>query len=164
MRYGAKITKQICDILESDSYTVKEVCAAVGITETTFYEWQATKSEFSEAIEKAREARRAAFKVEAEKSLLKKIQGYEVEEVKTIYTNGKDDKPRIKERTVTKKHYAPDTTAIIFALTNTDGENWRNKHQTEVTGKNGGSIKIETESDLTKLSEDELRRIAGLGQ
>lgn len=67
------------------------------------------------------------FVAEAQKSLLKKIQGYEVEESKITYVdsgkpvvdeNGKEkQKPKIKEKTIVKKHIQPDTAAIIFTLT-----------------------------------------------
>lgn len=163
MKYNTKLTAKICELFESDSYTIKEVCSLVGINEDTFYGWQSEKSEFSEAIKKAREARLLNFAAEAEKSLMKKIKGYEIEEVKTIFTSNKEGTPKIKEKTITKKQIAPDTVAVIFALCNRDGERWKNKQQTELSGRDGGPIRIESGEDLKKLSEDELRRIADLG-
>ena len=54
-KYSPEIVKKICSLLEKDSYTIKEVCANVGIDEDTYYDWQKNKSDFSEAIKKARE-------------------------------------------------------------------------------------------------------------
>lgn len=137
-KYSKKIVKKICSLIKADSYTIAEVCAQVGINQDTYYEWKKGKAEFSEAIEAAFDERRAFFAVEAKKSLLKKIQGYTVEESKTVWVDsGKKDetgksKPRIKEQVKTTKHIQPDTAAIIFALTNTDSENWKNRQSNEV--------------------------------
>lgn len=86
------------------------------------------------------------MKVEAKKSLMKKIQGYEVTETKVVTVPGREKdaqgkpKPIIKEQTTTKKHIQADTAAIIFTLTNTDPEHWRNRQTTEVTGKDGKDL------------------------
>ena len=54
------------------------------------------------------------------------------------------------------RHIAPDTAAIIFALTNGDPDNWRNRQTNEIVGKDG--------KDLFKdIPDDELdKRIAEL--
>ena len=83
------------------------------------------------------------FVLEAKKSLMKKIQGYDVIETKIVKIPGgeKDEdgnpKPVIKEQVTIKKHIQPDTAAIIFTLTNGDPEHWRNRQTTEVTGSDG---------------------------
>jgi hypothetical protein len=77
---------------------------------------------------------------------MKKIRGYTEQEKKTVTVDtGKrdeNDKPivRVKEHTVTDKHYQPDTAAIIFALTNRDPENWKNRYNSELTGKDGKDL------------------------
>lgn len=103
-------------------------------------------SEFAQAVEDASSELLDKMKVEAKKSLLKKIQGYDVTETKvvTIPSKVKDEKgnpkPIIKEQTTTKKHIPADTAAIIFTLTNRDPEHWRNRQTTEVTGKDGKDL------------------------
>lgn len=53
------------------------------------------------------------------------------------------------------KHYPPDTTAAIFWLKNRRPEEWRDKIQQEVTGKDGGPV------EMKELSDNDLaRRIA----
>ena len=159
-KYSKKLVNKICNLIKSDSYTIPEICRLSGISESVFHLWKKTKVEFLEAVGQAQDERKEIFAVEAKKSLLKKIQGYTFIEKKTItIPYGENDetgkpKPKIKEQTVTEKHIAPDTTAIIFTLTNTDSENWKNKINNEVTGKDGKDL-IQS-VDLSKLSDSEL--------
>ena len=47
--------------------------------------------------------------------------------------NGKEkQKPKIKEKTIVKKHIQPDTAAIIFTLTNGNPERWKNRQDTNL--------------------------------
>lgn len=166
-KYSKKMADRITKLLESDSYTVTEVCKMVNIAESTFYKWQAEISEFSEGVKKAHEKRMKFFKVEAQKSLLKKIQGYTVQEKHTIMIDSKevgpDGKrmPRIKEQKIVDKHFQPDTAAIIFTLVNVDPENWKNRQSAEITGKDGKDLvpaRVLTKSeakDLLSKIEDE---------
>lgn len=130
-KYTPELVTRICGLLEKDTYTVSELCESVGISESTFYDWKGKFSEFSDAIKKAEERRLGFFVVEAKRSLLKKIQGYEVKETQIVSIPGVDEKgnPKqiIKEQKTIKKHIQPDTTAIIFALTNLDPEHWKNR-------------------------------------
>ena len=103
----------------------------------------------------------------AKKSLVKKLEGYTEKEEKIVYVDsGKPDaegktKPKIKEKTITDKHYQPDTTAIIFTLCNAEPENWKNRQNTEVTGKDGKDLipariltKQEAQEYLKKLEDE----------
>lgn len=145
-KYNKKIVEHILTMIRSDTYTITEVCNNVGITRQTFYQWQYDNPEFAQAVEDASNELLDKMKVEAKKSLMKKIQGYEVTETKVVTVPGREKdaqgkpKPIIKEQTTTKKHIQADTAAIIFTLTNTDPEHWRNRHSTEVTGKDGKDL------------------------
>lgn len=141
-KYNEKTVGRILSLIRHDTYIVPEICRQAGIAKTTFYRWQEEHPEFAEAIEEAREERLQQFVKEAERSLLKRIQGYDVTETRvvTVPTRGNPSKPTIKEQTSTKKHVQPDTTAIIFALTNGDPTRWRNKHSAELTGKDGKAL------------------------
>jgi hypothetical protein len=142
-KYRKKIVEEICSLIKSDSDTISEICSQVGISEDTFYEWQKSKTEFSDAVKKAKGEFDELIASEAKKSLVKLIRGYTLQEEKTVTvdTGKKDDdgKPivRVKEHSVTDKHYQPVTAAVIFALTNRDPENWKNKINSEVTGRDG---------------------------
>ena len=134
----------------------------VKIHQCTYFEWLKEKPEFSECIKKAEAERMAFFVAEAKKSLLRKIQGYTVQEkhITTVGSgkydiNGKEI-PRIKEQKIVDKHYQPDTAAIIFTLTNGEPENWKNRQNNEVTGKDGKDL-------FGQLTDEELdARIAEL--
>ena len=148
-KYNKKIAEKICSLIATDTYTVAEVCRMVKIHPDTYYTWIKEFSEFSDAIKKAEAERMAFFVAEAKKSLLRKIQGYKYD------VNGKEI-PRIKEQKIVDKHYQPDTAAIIFTLTNGEPENWKNRQNNEVTGKDGKDL-------FGQLSDEELdARIAEL--
>lgn len=154
-KYNKKIAEKICSLIATDTYTVAEVCRMVKINPDTYYTWVKEYFEFSESIKKAEAERTAFFVAEAKKSLLKKIQGYTVQEKHvTTVGSGKFDVngreiPRIKEQKVVDKHYQPDTAAIIFTLTNGEPENWKNRQNNEVTGKDGKDL-------FAQLTDEEL--------
>ncbi len=154
-KYSKKVAERILAMIRADTYTITEVCNNVGISRQTFYRWQTDNPEFAQAVEDANNELLDKMNVEAKKSLMKKIQGYEVTETKvvTVPGKGKDErgnpKPVIKEQTTTKKHIQPDTAAIIFTLTNCDPDNWKNRHSSEITGKNGKDL-------FTQMTDEEL--------
>ena len=142
-KFGKKIMERIVGLIKSDTFSIAEICQQVGITSRTFHRWTQDYPAFAEAIEQARDERLQQFVLEAKKSMMKKIQGYDVIETKIVKIPGgeKDEdgnpKPVIKEQVTIKKHIQPDTAAIIFTLTNGDPEHWRNRQTTEVTGSDG---------------------------
>ena len=152
-KYGKKVIEQIVGLIKSDTYTIVEICSQVGISLSTFHRWKDEHEEFRQTVEEAHEARMQYFVQEAKKSLLKKIQGYDVTETKvvTVPTKGDEKKPTIKEQTTTKKHIQPDTAAIIFTLANGDPTRWRNRQTMEVVGKDGKEL-------FKGMSDDELDR------
>ena len=165
-KYGKKTVQKIVGLIKSDTYTIAEICRQVGITPKTYHQWVNDYPEFAEAVEGAKEERMQAMVIEAKKSLMKKIQGYEVTETKvvTVPGKGKDErgnpKPIIKEQTTTKKHIQPDTAAIIFTLTNGDPEHWRNRQSTEVTGKDGKDLFADqTDEELDNEIADLTRKL-----
>lgn len=154
-KYSKKIVNKICSLIKKDSYTIAEICSLSGISESTYHEWKATKSEFSESIKKASDDFDEMIVAEAKKSLVKMIRGYTVQEKKTVTCDsGKKDettgKPivKVKEHSVIDKHIQPNVAATIFALVNRDPDNWKNRQNTELTGKDGkdlitGSIDVD---------------------
>lgn len=133
-KYSKKTVDRICSLIKKDSYTIAEICSLSGISESTYFEWKVRKPEFSESIKKAEDEFYSFMIVEARKSLVKKIQGYSVQEKKTVTVdsgkkNEETGKPvvKVKEHTVVEKHIQPDTAAIIFTLSNRDPENWKNR-------------------------------------
>ena len=154
-KYNKTISKKVCELIEADTFTVNEICAMVKIHPSTYYDWVNVHPEFSEAIKKAEAARMNFFVAEAKKSLVKKLQGYTIQEKQvTTIGSGKYDVngheiPKIKDQKAIDKHFQPDTAAIIFTLCNGDPENWKNHQRTELTGKDGKDL-------FNKLSDEEL--------
>lgn len=157
-KYGKSITKQICDLIRADTYTIVEVCKMVNINRASYYAWLEEYPEFAQAIKEAENDRMQLFVKEAKRSLLKKIKGYTVEETKVVSIPSKkvdangDPIPIIKEQTVKEVHIQPDTAAIIFTLTNGDAEHWQNRQYNEVAGKDGKDLfgnKSDEELDAT---------------
>lgn len=165
-KFSKKMVENIVGLIKSDTYTIAEICRQVGITPKTYHQWVNDYPDFADAIEQAKDERMQAMVIEAKKSLMKKIQGYDVTETKVITVPGtkKDEKgnpkPIIKEQTTTKKHIQPDTAAIIFTLTNGDPEHWRNRQFTEVTGKDGKDLFAnKTDEELDKEIEELKRKL-----
>lgn len=165
-KFSKKTVERIVGLVKSDTYTIAEICRQVGITPKTYHQWVNDYPDFADAIEMARQERMQFFVQEAKKSLLKKIQGYEVTESKVVTIPGKEKdangkpKPIIKEQTTTKKHIQADTAAIIFTLTNGDPDHWRNRQSTEVTGKDGKDLFAnKTDEELNNEIEDLKRKL-----
>lgn len=165
-KYSKKITEKICALIETDTYTVAEICRIAKIGRSTYFDWIKEIPEFSDAIKKAQETRIEFLVAEAKKSLLRKIQGYMVQEkhITTVGSgkydvNGKEI-PRIKEQKIVDKHYQPDTAAIIFTLTNGEPENWKNRQNSELTGKDGKPLIPEL--DFSQFTDEELKAFHNL--
>lgn len=158
-KYNKKIVDNICALIRTDSYTIAEICEKVGIVKDTYYSWLKTKSDFSDAIKKAEDEFKEYMLVECNKSLVKLIKGYTVQEKRTVTadTGKKDDngKPivKVKEHVVTDKHYPPSLGAIIHFQTNRDPDNWKNRQENKVSGEVG------IKSSLESLSDEELQKI-----
>lgn len=163
-KFSKKTVNKIVGLVKSDTYTIAEICRQVGITPKTYHQWVNDYPDFADAIELAKEERMQFFVQEAKKSLLKKIQGYEVTETKVVTIPGKkkdekgNPKPEIKEQTTTKKHIQADTAAIIFTLTNGDPDHWRNRQSTEVTGKDGKDLFANKTDEELDNEIEELKR------
>lgn len=158
-KYNKKIVKRITDLIEKDTYTVAEICSMSGIHHDSYYEWLKNKPEFAEAVARAREQFDEILVKEAKNSLRKLVNGYEAEERKTVYVENQKDaqgKPKIKEQTVTKKHFQPNPHSVQFVLTNKTGGEYKNYQTNELTGKDGKDL-------FASLSDEELEaRIADL--
>lgn len=163
-KFSKKTVERIVGLIKSDTYTIAEICRQVGIAPKTYHQWVNDYPDFADAIEQAKDERMQAMVIEAKKSLMKKIQGYDVTETKVVTVPGtkKDEKgnpkPIIKEQTTTKKHIQADTAAIIFTLTNGDPEHWRNRQTTEVTGKDGKDLFASKTDEELAAEIEELQR------
>lgn len=159
-KYNKKVAERILATIRADTYTITEVCNNVGISRQTFYNWLNDNPEFAQAVEDANNELLDKMNIEAKKSLMKKIKGYDVIETHVTTVPGKDGNPVIKEQKNVKKHIQPDTAAIIFTLTNCDPEHWRNRQSTEITGKDGKDLFTQmTDEELDKEIEELKRKL-----
>lgn len=119
-----------CEIGAKKGISEKEIAKAIGISYATFNK---NKKKFKESIKRGRDASDDKFCEIAEKSLRRKVEGWEYTEVtkdvtKTPFVVTRKDKDGQIERFVefhkrehvreVTKYYVPDTTAIIFYLVN----------------------------------------------
>lgn len=129
--------------------TLKDFCHAMGIDYETYYHWM-KKSEFSDAIQKAKENYKNSLEEKLVRSLAKSAEGYEWEEVVTEFRPNKDGKPEVKGQRKTKKHVPSNIGAAIFLLTNVNNERWKNKQNLE------GNLSVNAFEQLMKtLDADE---------
>lgn len=139
----------------------KDLCKFFKIDEQTLNNWKKWHPTFFASIKNG--------KVDADANVANRLYtramgGYEYTE--TTYEsmdNGKKKKGEpapMKIRTVVK-HCPPDVTAQIFWLKNRRPDLWRDRHHTELTGKDGGPIETSNKNmiDLAALSDRELRAL-----
>ena len=117
-----------------DGLTDAQIAQKIGISLSTYYEWQNKYPEFSEAIKKGK----APVDIQVENALLKRALGYDYEEVITeveeIPTGkGPDGQQIIRQKKHIRKvtrHVPPEVAAQIFWLKNRRPGRWRDKVET----------------------------------
>lgn len=160
--YNEKRVETICKAL-ADGETRKVACLRAGISQDTFTNWLRDKSYFSERIKDAENEYKQWYANDLIKDSLRSlktlIMGCEYEETRTEYEQDTKNPgmPRIKRQTVTTKKVLPNPTAIIFALTNRDPENWKNRQTTDITA----NVKAENTNkpDLSAIPDDLLEQV-----
>ena len=132
-------------------WTNDEIADYIGITQSTFYDWQKKHPEFSEVLKEPKEY--CVAKVE--NAVFARATGIEktIHEKETV-TVEKDGKKTV---TTTEKdgvcYYPPDTRAAIFYLTNRAGKDWKQKQQTEITGRMSIDAAVNIEDRLKAALE-----------
>lgn len=140
MKYSKKRVKHICGLIGKDTYTVVEICSLSGISVDTYYEWLKSKPEFSDAVAQARAQFDEMLVKEAKESLRKLVNGYEIEEKTTVFVDGREGKPKIKEQKVVKKVVQPNPSSVEYVLNNKASAEFKNRQTNEVTGKDGAPL------------------------
>lgn len=131
-----------------DGLTDEQISSNLGISTSTFYEYQKKHSEFSETLKKGKEV----IDYEVENALLKRALGYEFEE-KTYETRWDESQGRFREVLTKKvrKEVVPDTTAQIYWLNNRKPKQWKNKRNDE---ENNNESLNKVEQLLNKIKEE----------
>lgn len=160
-KYSPEMVQRCADwvrengLIEDGGAKFRDFCKAIGIDDMTYYAWM-KRTEFSEAIKKAKSDFRDNLKVDLVKSLANCAKGYEYTKTKEEYDGNK----RLLRKTEEKVKVAPNVGAAIFLLTNIDPERWKNRQEskTDITT-NGKEIGRSAEY-LANLPDEELFRIA----
>lgn len=119
----------------------KQIAAKLGIALCTYYQYQLTYPEFSEAIKKGK----SPIDIKVENALLKRALGFEYEEIHTEYRKlekkkggkGKDgEEPKAMPTMIKriKKFIPPDVAACAFHLKNRLPGRWKDRHELEIPG------------------------------
>lgn len=153
--------ERIVALLREDTYSVTELTRIVGCDRSVYYDWLKDDPDFAQAVQEAKEEFRAKMTAEAKNSLRKLIQGYTAEETtiisvpsKTKFDPNGNPLPVIKEQKTIRKPVPPNTGAVIFALTNVDPDNWKNRQ--EFTG----NTKLTHEYSAEDIPDDLLKACA----
>lgn len=136
-KYSQKLADEICEKIAAGEHKIPDICKQVGINKATFYHWKKTKSDFLEDIKSAEKSQLVAFKDMARSGLAVLLEGEDYEEVTTEYIQDpkKSKELIIKSKKVIKKRRAPNSAAVIYALSNVDKENFKNFTQVDHTTK-----------------------------
>jgi len=137
----AEQAAKLCQLGATDA----DLADFFGVSDRTIYRWAAKHEEFSQSLKAGKDL--ADERVE--RSLYHKAVGYTFDSEKVFQFQGQI------VRAETKEHVPPDTTAMIFWLKNRRKEQWRDRQEHELTGKDGGPIET---VDLSPL--EAARRIA----
>lgn len=129
--------------------TDKEMADVFGVSEQTLNNWKKAHPEFLEALNSGKQMADA----NVADRLIQRAMGYEHDEIDIRVV----DKSIVM--TPIRKIYPPDTTAAIFWLKNRQKAQWRDRIDTEITGKDGGPI----ETKELNANEQARRLIFALG-
>jgi DNA-binding XRE family transcriptional regulator len=115
--------------------TDAELADFFAVSEQTINAWKKAHPEFLESLKEGKQLADA----EIADKLYQRAQGYTHKAVKIFNDGGKEMIVGYDE------HYPPDTTACIFWLKNRRPDLWRDKHDHELAGKDGGPMKMVVE-------------------
>ena len=128
-------------LIDYGGATLRDFCWAMGIDDMSYYNWM-KRSEFSEAIKKAKEAFRESLEKDIVQSLANAAKGYEYTQTTTEYTDV-NGKPSIKKQVKKNIRVEPNVGAAIFLLTNIAPDRWKNKQD--------NNVKIEDEGEPIQI-------------
>lgn len=128
-KYDPKFCEQgakLCKLGATD----EQLADFFGVAVSTLNLWKHEHPEFSESLKGAKDEANERVK----RALFERAIGYTHEAVKIFNHEGE---PLVVPYT---EHYPPDTAAAFIWLKNREPENWKDKQQHELTGKDGAPI------------------------
>ena len=130
-----KIAEKILENYSKGEFTLESCCGEEGITSRTLNNWVDSISEISESFKKAKEqngkAKKEGLRKKGVDGLERLVTGFFVDEEEV--TEIRDRTGRISQtiKRTKKKYFAPNVTAIIFALKAIDPTTWDNQKEEE---------------------------------
>ncbi|MDR2956496.1 MAG: bacteriophage terminase small subunit [Prevotella sp.] len=122
MKYTEKLVKTMINMIETDLFTIAEICESLDISRKTYYQWYENKPEFRKAIEEAKERCEEMLVALARRSLKEKLEGYRIKETKREYEPSPSN-PNVsilKKEIIKEKEVAPVMAAIKFVIERND--------------------------------------------
>jgi uncharacterized HAD superfamily protein len=144
--------------LAEQGKTNQQIADAINVSLSTLKNWMEENPEFLTIIKTGKEY----ADDEVVQSLFNRAKGYKFTEKKVVQIgderiekdgDGKEWLVKTMRKEMTEKEIAPDPTSMIFWLKNRQPKDWRDKHEQEITGKDGKPIQI------TNLSDEDLEKI-----
>lgn len=154
-KYNKEIVRDIVEwvrengLIDYGGARLSDFCRHFGIDDMTHYAWL-KRSEYSEAIKKAKEDFRDNLEKDIVKSLANSAKGYEYTQTMTEYKSDAKGKPVIVKQVKKNVHVEPNVGAAIFLLTNIAPERWRNRRDVSYTEKDIEEA-IKQNSEPTKV-------------
>lgn len=110
-----------------DGLSDEQIALKMGISPSTYYQWQIDHPEIAEAIKKGK----APVDIEVENALLKRARGYTATEtIEEMYRDPETNKITSQHIRRITKEIPPDVGAIVFWLKNRRPGRWRDKIET----------------------------------
>lgn len=134
----------------------REMAAFFEVSERTLNSWKGAHPEFLQALKRGK----AEADAQVAHSLFRRAVGFAHPAVK-IFADPKTGSEKIVPYV---ERYPPDTTACIFWLKNRQPELWRDRHNHELTGKDGAPLHPPTKDEAMTSMLDRLAQIAEQGE
>ena len=141
-KYDPLTTPALAEEYAGELLTDAQIAAKLGISHTTFMDWQKKYPAFSIAIKRGKEASNVAL-IQA---MHKTAEGYYVEEEETVVYLDKNKQAKSYSKTVKKRYIPPSTTTQIFLAKNRMPDDFHDVNRHNVTVQ--GSLKVTTLAEL----------------
>ena len=110
--------RKLCALSATDA----QIADFFGVSEVTINSWKGKNPEFLKSLKESKEQQ----DTKVERSLFERAMGYSHPETKVFCQNGE------VTEVDTRKHYPPDTTAMIFWLKNRQPAKWRERQEVKM--------------------------------
>lgn len=141
-KYDPLMTPSLAEEYAREILTDAQIAAKLGISHTTFMDWQKKYPAFSIAIKRGKEASNVAL-IQA---MHKTAEGYYVEEEEMVVNLDRDQQPKSYSKIKKRRYIPPSTTTQIFLAKNRMPEDFHDVNRHEVALR--GQLQVNTLADL----------------